>query len=140
MKLFNYYTRFIASVYEDVVPMFERLQKKGIKLFIYSSGSIEAQKFLYKYSLNGDLLPFISGHFDTTSGLKVEMTSYQNILDALNKEPEQVLFLTDIVRGLIALNTSFSFQTQFLVFFISLFNIYEKNVMLPPRLVCKFAL
>ena len=87
-------------MYDDVVPMFERLASKAIKLYIYSSGSIEAQKLLYKYSLKGDLLPFISGHFDTTSGLKVNMTSYQNILGALNKRPEQVLFLTDIVRGL----------------------------------------
>jgi hypothetical protein len=31
-------------------------------------GSIAAQKLLFGYSVKGDLLPYFSGHFDTTIG------------------------------------------------------------------------
>jgi len=91
--------RFIKSVYDDVVPAFERWLGKGIKLYIYSSGSIEAQKLLFGYSEKGDLTGYFSGYFDTTIGLKVEALSYRNILNEIRKSPNQVLFLTDLIKG-----------------------------------------
>ena len=108
------------SIYDDVVPAFDRWIKQGYKIYIYSSGSVEAQKLLFGFSDRGDLLSvnkllflikelkislkililkYVSGHFDTNIGLKVESDSYLNILKALNKSNEQVLFLTDMIRG-----------------------------------------
>ena len=44
------------SVYDDVVPAFERWLESGKKIYIYSSGSIQAQKLLFAHSEKGDLL------------------------------------------------------------------------------------
>lgn len=46
----------ILSIYDDVVPAFERWIKQGYKIYIYSSGSVEAQKLLFGFSDKGDLL------------------------------------------------------------------------------------
>lgn len=67
---------------------------------IYSSGSIKAQKLLFGQTEFGDLLPYISGHFDTTSGHKQETQSYINISNDLACDPSDILFLTDIVKGI----------------------------------------
>ena len=44
------------SVYDDVVPAFDRWKQKGFNIYIYSSGSIEAQKLIFGYSDKGNLL------------------------------------------------------------------------------------
>ena len=55
----------------------------GIKTYIYSSGSREAQRLFFGHSQAGDLRPFLSGFFDTTSGPKTEAASYANIQQTL---------------------------------------------------------
>lgn len=45
-----------ASLYEDVIPSFDQWKAEGKKLYIYSSGSIPAQKLLFGFSEKGDLL------------------------------------------------------------------------------------
>lgn len=47
---------FSCRVYQDVVPTIRRWKQDGLKVYIYSSGSIEAQKLLFGYSVQGDLL------------------------------------------------------------------------------------
>ena len=47
------------SVYDDVHKAFHLWTSKGKKVYIYSSGSVEAQKLLFGYSVDGDLLPVI---------------------------------------------------------------------------------
>lgn len=44
-------------------------------------------------------LQYISGHFDTKIGSKVDSSSYTAILKELNTTPENVLFLTDVLKG-----------------------------------------
>ena len=46
------------------------------------------------------LLGLFKGHFDTTSGGKREVQSYQRIASAIGVEPRQLLFLSDIVEEL----------------------------------------
>ncbi|KAM4810317.1 enolase-phosphatase E1 isoform 2-T2 [Rhinophrynus dorsalis] len=87
-----------GEVYEDVVPAIKEWRKAGIKLYIYSSGSVEAQKLLFGYSIEGDLLELFDGHFDTTIGHKVESQSYRNIAHSIGCSPENILFLTDITK------------------------------------------
>lgn len=71
----------------------------GQKVYIYSSGSVQAQKLLFGQSLAGDLLPYIEGHFDTAVGAKQEAASYSAIVEKIGCKAEDVLFLTDIVKG-----------------------------------------
>ncbi|XP_018095980.1 enolase-phosphatase E1 isoform X2 [Xenopus laevis] len=87
-----------GEVYEDVVPSIRQWRELGFKLYIYSSGSVEAQKLLFGYSIEGNLLKLLDGHFDTTVGHKVESKSYRNIADSIRCSPENILFLTDVVK------------------------------------------
>ena len=85
-----------GQVYDDAFNFFERIKQQGKKIYIYSSGSVQAQKLLFKYSTHGDMLPFISDHFDTQNiGNKLEKISYEKIIDKIGVPKEDVLFLTD---------------------------------------------
>ncbi len=48
---------------------------QGLKTYIYSSGSRQAQKNLFAYTSMGDLRGLLSGFFDTSSGAKVSRYS-----------------------------------------------------------------
>ncbi|NP_001089358.1 enolase-phosphatase E1 [Xenopus laevis] len=89
-----------GEVYEDVVPSIRQWRELGFKLYIYSSGSVEAQKLLFGFSIEGNLLKLLDGHFDTTVGHKVESKSYRNIADSIRCSPENILFLTDVVKDM----------------------------------------
>ena len=67
---------------------------------IYSSGSIAAQRLFFGHTEHGDLTPLLSGHFDTTSGPKREAASYRRIVEELDVDPGDVLFLSDVVAEL----------------------------------------
>ena len=89
-----------GHVYPDAVEALKRWHQQGFKLFVYSSGSIQAQKLIFGCSEAGDLSPLFSGYFDTTSGPKREAQSYQRITQAIGLEAAQILFLSDIVEEL----------------------------------------
>lgn len=76
-----------GHVYPDAVEALKRWQPAGYQLFVYSSGSIQAQKLIFGCSEAGDLTPLFSGYFDTTSGPKREAQSYINIQQAIGVEP-----------------------------------------------------
>ncbi|XP_015591169.1 enolase-phosphatase E1 isoform X1 [Cephus cinctus] len=88
-----------GHVYEDVPKALESwTADTGRKVYVYSSGSVEAQKLLFGHSKYGDLLKYFSGYFDTSVGMKQEVASYKNILKQIDVEPSNVLFLTDVVK------------------------------------------
>jgi len=89
-----------GHVYPEVAGFFERWISKGMKLFIYSSGSVEAQQLLFRYSEAGDLTRYLSGYFDTTTGPKREAASYRAIARNMKIEAAEILFLSDIVAEL----------------------------------------
>jgi enolase-phosphatase E1 len=91
-----------GHVYPDVRKNFEKWTSAGIRIAIFSSGSVEAQKLLFRYSEAGDLTPFVSAYFDTTIGTKREPSSYRTIANALSAAPEEILFLSDVVEELAA--------------------------------------
>lgn len=91
---------FRGHVYEDVPPALSRWKAAGLQLGVYSSGSVEAQELLFKYSIFGDLTPRFSNHFDTGVGPKRESNSYRNIAQILQLQPEALLFLSDVVEEL----------------------------------------
>lgn len=87
---------FRGHIYEDAAEYLQRWHDRGLRLFVYSSGSVKAQKLIFGFSEAGDLTPFFSGYFDTRVGGKKEPESYRNILDELGVEPQTVLFLSDV--------------------------------------------
>ncbi|EJL00393.1 acireductone synthase [Pseudomonas chlororaphis] len=89
-----------GHVYPDAVAALQRWHQAGYRLYVYSSGSIQAQKLIFGCSTAGDLAPLFSGFFDTTSGPKREVQSYQRITQAIGCAPGQILFLSDIVQEL----------------------------------------
>jgi enolase-phosphatase E1 len=86
----------------------------NIKLYVYSSGSIHAQKLLFGHTAYGDLNHLFSGYYDTTLGHKREATSYQKIVDDLGLPAQRILFLSDIVEELDAAQTA-GMKTRWLV-------------------------
>jgi len=95
-----------GHVYPDAVEALKRWHQDGFKLFVYSSGSIQAQKLIFGCSEAGDLSPLFSGYFDTTSGPKREAHSYERITQAIGLEAAQIVFLSDIVEELDAARAS----------------------------------
>lgn len=87
---------FKGHVYEDAVRNLRHWQARGIRLYVYSSGSVQAQKLLFGYTEHGDITPLFSGYFDTAVGGKREMASYQKIAGIIGVSPGEVLFLSDI--------------------------------------------
>ncbi|MFH4980264.1 hypothetical protein AB6A40_006973 [Gnathostoma spinigerum] len=86
-----------SPVFTDVKEVLEVISK-SIPIYIYSSGSVEAQQLLFKYSEHGDMTKFIAGYFDTNIGHKVESESYCRIAESIKVPPQNILFLTDIEK------------------------------------------
>jgi enolase-phosphatase E1 len=89
-----------GEVYPDVPVAFERWRKQGMRICIYSSGSVLAQKLLFAHSTAGDLTRFLDAHFDTSTGGKMERESYSKIAAALSLAPSTILFLSDVAAEL----------------------------------------
>ncbi len=84
-----------AHLYPDAIEAIDVWRKQGLRLFIYSSGSIEAQKLYFAHSVAGDLNGAIEDYFDTTTGPKTEPASYGKMSSAIGTPPSSILFLTD---------------------------------------------
>lgn len=91
-----------GHVYADVPGHFRRWKERCCRIFIYSSGSVEAQQLLFRYSEAGDLSLYLDGYFDTTTGMKRDADSYRKIAVAAACNPQQMLFLSDISEELAA--------------------------------------
>lgn len=104
---------FKGHIYDDAADALQNWFDQGLKLYIYSSGSIAAQKLLYGYSERGDLTPLFSGYFDTTTGPKRESDSYKKIASSMGLPASQILFLSDITAELDAAQAA-GFQTVLL--------------------------
>lgn len=100
---------FKGHIYTDAVQALQEWKSRGIKLYVYSSGSVYAQKLLFKHTEFGDLTTLFSGYFDTHIGGKKETASYSAIAEQIKTEPENILFLSDISEELdAALNAGFN--------------------------------
>ena len=91
---------FIGHVYADAVERLRAWHAQGLKLYVYSSGSVHAQKLLFAHTPFGDLTPLFSGYFDTLIGAKREPAAYRTIVAELQLPAGDVLFLSDIVEEL----------------------------------------
>ena len=91
-----------SHLYPDAVEYLQNWYDAGLILAVYSSGSIAAQKLLFKNTLVGDITPLFSTYFDTTTGSKIENQSYLAIADKLSVLPQEILFLSDSPKELAA--------------------------------------
>jgi len=85
-----------GHVYDDVPPALRAWHASGIALYVYSSGSIVAQRVLFAHTAFGDLTPLFRDYFDTTIGGKRDAASYAAIADATGIAPADTLFLSDV--------------------------------------------
>jgi enolase-phosphatase E1 len=95
-----------GEVYPDVAQAFARWRRQGRGIAIFSSGSVLAQRLLFRYSTAGDLTPHIRAYFDTTTGPKREAESYRRIAAGLERAPAEVLFVSDVALELDAARTA----------------------------------
>ncbi|KAI0105472.1 enolase-phosphatase E1 [Nemania sp. FL0031] len=88
-----------APLFPDVAEKLSVWHRNGLKIMIYSSGSVPAQKLLFRHTNAepSDLTPLISDWFDTVNaGPKTEPKSYQVITESHPDIPAgQWLFLSD---------------------------------------------
>lgn len=89
-----------GQVYPDVAAALRRWKEEGIRARVFSSGSVLAQKLIFGYSDQGDLLPYFEGFHDTTTGAKQNPESYRAIAAAFDLPPAEILFLSDVVAEL----------------------------------------
>jgi len=86
-----------SHVYADVPPAFQAWRAAGRRVYVYSSGSVLAQRQWFGHCPQGDLLPYLDGHFDTVNaGPKREAASYRSIAAQIGLPPEGLLFLSDV--------------------------------------------
>ena len=85
-----------AHVYPEVPAKLHEWKARGMRLFVYSSGSVAAQKLFFAHTGAGDLASLFDGWFDTEVGGKRERGSYLRIAEAIGLPPPEIVFLSDI--------------------------------------------
>lgn len=104
-----------SEIFQDVARAFVRWNRAGKLITIFSSGSVLAQKLIFKFSDCGDLTGFISDYFDTNIGGKKDAGSYRKIAAKMSFPPvENFLFVSDAAEELDAARAA-GMQTQLCV-------------------------
>lgn len=105
---------FRGHVYPDAAEHLRTWHRTGIDLYVYSSGSVHAQKLLFGHTEYGDLTPLFSGFFDTRIGAKTQADSYRRIQQQIGVPADEILFLSDIPAELDAARAAGMRTTQLL--------------------------
>ncbi|PYD76038.1 acireductone synthase [Novacetimonas pomaceti] len=92
--------RLSARMYPDVLPALRAWSAAGIRLAVYSSGSVAAQKLIYGHTDEGDVTALFDGFYDLAMGGKREAASYTHIMARAGWVAADVLFLSDVVAEL----------------------------------------
>jgi enolase-phosphatase E1 len=90
----------IGQIFDDVPHALRRWRAHNKLTYIYSSGSVLAQKLLFSHSNHGDLTAFLDGFFDTSVGAKSDPRSYRRIAESLGLDTGTVLFVSDALKEL----------------------------------------
>ena len=105
---------FTGHIYPDAARQLRAWHEAGIPLYVFSSGSVQAQQLLFGYSDEGDLTPLFSGNYDTRTGNKREPAAYRAIAADIGLPPEDILFLSDVSEELDAARSA-GMRTTWLV-------------------------
>lgn len=104
----------VSELYADAARCLREWHGQGLRLYVFSSGSVQAQKLIFAHTNHGDLGPLFSGYFDTRIGHKREADAYRAIAGAIGQDPRHVLFLSDVRQELDAARDA-GMQTTWLV-------------------------
>ncbi|MGH1403949.1 MAG: acireductone synthase [Alphaproteobacteria bacterium] len=96
----------VGHIYDDALTGLKRWKDQGIDLYVYSSGSVPAQKLLFGNTHVGDITSLFSGYFDTETGGKKETESYEKIAGIVGFPVNEILFLSDSVEEINAAATA----------------------------------
>jgi enolase-phosphatase E1 len=91
-----------GEVFADVIPAIRRWHDAGLRVAIYSSGSVLAQQLLFESTVEGDVTTLISAFFDTSVGPKTSTDSYRRIAKELDLPARRILFVSDVTAELMA--------------------------------------
>ena len=91
---------FTAHLYADAYEKLKLWRGNGIPLYVYSSGSVEAQDLYFGHTEYGDLRGWFDGFFDTNVGHKRERSSYVKIAEAIGCAPADIVFFSDVTAEL----------------------------------------
>ena len=91
-----------GEVFPDVLPALKKWKEQKKRVAIYSSGSVLAQKLLFKYNRNGDISKMIDAYFDTAVGPKKEPHSYNEIAKRMDVRCSDILFISDSAAECVA--------------------------------------
>lgn len=81
-----------AQFFPDALPALRRWRAAGMALYVFSSGSVAAQRAIF--GPHGDL---IDGYFDTeNAGAKRDASSYRAISRLAGVDPAGTVFLSDV--------------------------------------------
>ncbi|WP_182882849.1 acireductone synthase [Microbispora sp. H10949] len=85
-----------SHLYPDVPHALRDWHAHGRRLYVYSSGSVLAQRLWFRHTPYGDLSQCLSGYFDIrNAGPKREAASYAAITAAIGVPGPRTLFLSD---------------------------------------------
>jgi enolase-phosphatase E1 len=105
----------VTPLFPDVSPKLKSWKNAGLRLAIFSSGSVEAQRLFSRYvgvetvveegEVGGqeteDLNVLFEGNFDTVNaGMKMVAESYELIAKEMGLQEGEILFLSDNVKGI----------------------------------------
>jgi enolase-phosphatase E1 len=91
----------VSHVYDDVPGALRAWRDQGIRLYVYSSGSVLAQRLWFAHTRFGDLSGLFCGHYDTrNAGPKRDPSSYHAIAAEIGLAPGDLLFLSDMAGEL----------------------------------------
>jgi enolase-phosphatase E1 len=100
----------VGHVYPEVPVKLMEWKNLRLRMGIFSSGSVAAQKLLFGYTETGDLNRYFEHYFDTNTGSKRDVETYKKIAEKINLNPQFIVFLSDIVEELDAAKQA-GFQT-----------------------------
>lgn len=88
----------------DAVRALREWEACELDLYVYSSGSIQAQKLIFGCPETGDLGPLSSGYFNITSRPERGSASYARTAGAIGLPAAEILFLSDVLQELDAVH------------------------------------
>jgi len=92
--------RLVTPFYDDVHPAFAGWKQNGKGIWVYSNGSEESQREMFRSGSN-KLTPFVSEFLDTQKwGDKGKPDSYKKIAEHLQEDPRNIAFFSDLTREL----------------------------------------
>ncbi|GAA3007238.1 acireductone synthase [Actinokineospora diospyrosa] len=88
----------VSEYFPDVVPALRGWDEAGLKLAVFSSGSVAGQIASFSTTTEGDLTNLFRHHFDTVNaGPKREAASYAAIAEGIGgPTPQRIVFLSDV--------------------------------------------